>query len=406
MRLIPLLSLCLVVGACSSGTPAAPAQPPTTDGGAAAVTAAPSAPPANGAIAFPDWPRTNFTKLAADLSEIERGCPVRDCIPPLDAPGATSIAGSSGGRASFLPVAQQKYEAQLPVAYVVVEGKARGYPLHILTWHEVVNDHIGATPFVATFCPLCNTALAFDRRVDGRVLDFGVSGNLRNSDLIMWDRQTESWWQQATGEGIVGDFAGKTLKGLPMAIVSYAEFAAAFPEADILTEDTGVSREYGVNPYAGYDTRGSAPFLFSGKPDRRLDLLERVVTLNEGGATLALPFAALSDAKVANVVVGGRDVAVFWAPGTLSALDKPLIADSRQVGAAVALDRRVANRVLTFEPLAPGRFRDRETGSTWDITGLAVEGAFAGRRLEPVVHSTQFWFAWAAFHPGAEIWAP
>ncbi len=355
---------------------------------------------------FPDWPRTDFSRATVDPREILRGCPRRDCIPPLDAEGAVSIPAPAGGAARFAPAASLPYADRLPVAVVTVDGITKGYPLHILTWHEVVNDRFGERPVVVTFCPLCNTAIAFDRRVGGQVLDFGVSGNLRHSDLIMWDRQTESWWQQATGEGIVGAFAGAQLSPLPASIVAWGEFQRAFPAAPVLTEETGFDRAYGINPYEFYDAT-SQPFLFSGTPDPRLPALERVVALDRTGAGLAIPMERLAAAGVANVEAGGVPVAVFWMPGTASALDQREIAMSRDIGSAAAYDARHGGRALRFAPgPAPGTFIDDATGSTWDIFGRAVAGELAGATLAPVLHTTEFWFAWAAFHPGTAVWQP
>ncbi len=353
-----------------------------------------------------DWPNTDFARHTVPFDEIIRGCPGRDCIPALDAAGATSVPSSRGGRANFAPVSNVAYAAQIPVAYVNLDGIVRGYPLHILTWHEIVNDRFGDVPVVVTFCPLCNTALAFDRRAGNQTLDFGVSGNLRNSDLIMWDRQTESWWQQATGEGLVGTFAGTKLQPVPISVVSFGDFTRSFPSASVLTEDTGFARDYGVNPYGGYDASGSRPFLFNGVVDRRLDGLERVVALGAKDNFLAVPFAQLAKETVANVTVEGQRVVVLWAPGTVSALDRPAIAESRAVGAAVAYVAEVKGRQLTFKQAGPGSFRDDETGSAWDVTGLAKAGPLSGERLAVAIHTVEFWFAWAAFHPGTEIWRP
>ncbi len=352
------------------------------------------------------WPETDFSRHTVPYDEIIQGCPGRDCIPALDAAGATTIPAARGGQAKFAPVASVAYAARMPVAYVTVGGTVRGYPLHILTWHEVVNDRFGDVPVAVTFCPLCNTALAFDRRVAGTTLDFGVSGNLRNSDLIMWDRQTHSWWQQATGEGIVGVHAGVVLKPVPAAVISFADFARSFPAAEILTEDTGFSREYGLNPYDNYDAAGSRPFLFSGTIDKRLDGLERVVALAAGGDSLAVPFSRLSRTGVANLTVGGARIVVLWSAGTVSALDAAQIEKSRDVGAAVAYVAEARGRPLALAAAGPGVFRDAETGSTWDVTGLSTSGPLAGERLAVAVHTVEFWFAWAAFHPGTAIWQP
>jgi len=394
--------LAILGAACGGGSDATgrTATPAADDG--PAVDPGSDAQPANAA----SWPNTDFTRHTVPYSEIIQGCPGRDCIPALDAPGAASVPSTRGGRATFAPVSTATYEAQLPVAYVEVAGVVRGYPLHILTWHEVVNDRFGDTPVAVTFCPLCNTALAFDRRVGDVTLDFGVSGNLRNSDLVMWDRQTESWWQQATGEGIVGTFAGTVLKPIPASVISFRDFARAFPAAEILTEDTGLIRDYGINPYDGYDAAGSRPFLFKGTIDKRLDALDRVVGLGGEGDPLAVPFSALSPTGVANVTVDGRRIAVFWAAGTVSALDGVVIFASRDVGAAVAYVAAAKGKTLTFRTDAPGTFRDNETGSTWDVTGLAASGPLAGERLAVAVHTVHFWFAWAAFHQETRIWQP
>ncbi|WP_322795812.1 DUF3179 domain-containing protein [Tepidiforma sp.] len=397
------LATAVTLAACSSGSsaPPTPVESPTPT-----ATLSPVDRVVSFQSEYPDWPRTDFTRSTVDPREILRGCPSRDCIPPLDVPGVVEIPAPRGGKAAFAPASELAYSDRLPVAVVTVDGITKAYPLHILTWHEVVNDRFGERPVVVTFCPLCNTAIAYDRRVGGRVLDFGVSGNLRNSDLIMWDRQTESWWQQASGEAIVGTFAGERLEPLGTGIVAWGEFRRAFPDALALTEETGFERAYGVNPYEFYDAT-SQPFLFSGEPDPRLPALERVVTLDRAGKGLAVPFEALARVGVANVEAGGAPVAVFWLPGTASALDQREIAQSRDVGSAAAYDARLDGRQLAFEPgPEPGTFRDRETGTQWDIFGRGVSGPLAGRQLTPVLHTTEFWFAWAAFHPETDVWRP
>ena len=179
---------------------------------------------------------------------------------------------------------------QEPVMALEIDGDVRAYPLQILTWHEIVNDEVGGVPVSVTFCPLCNAAIVFDRRLDSVVYDFGTSGNLRNSDLIMWDRQTQSWWQQFSGEAIVGSLTGKKLTFLPSSIVSFAIFKEAYPDVKVLSRDTGFRRSYGRNPYAGYDRANNPPFLFDGVADGRLLPKERVaaVTVGEGGLGLPL----------------------------------------------------------------------------------------------------------------------
>lgn len=218
-----------------------------------------------------------------------------------------------------------------------INGLTRPYPLQILTWHGIVNDELGGVPVAVTFCPLCNSAIAFDRRLDGVVYDFGTSGSLRYSDLIMWDRQTESWWQQLTGEAIIGELAGRRLNFLPAPIISWADFKAANPGSQVLSRETGNPRDYGRNPYAGYDQADRPPFLYDGIPDGRLLPKERVLALSINGADIAFPFLILEEEPVVNYNLGGRDIVVFFKKGTLSALDSGSIAQSRDVGRLVCL---------------------------------------------------------------------
>ncbi len=353
-----------------------------------------------------DWPNQDWSRHTVSFGQIIRGCSARDCIIALDAPGAVSTDGPYGV-ARFAPVAEVDYGHEMPIAVLRIGEVARGYPIHILTHHEIVNDEVAGVPVVASFCPLCNTALAFDRRVDGAVLDFGVSGNLRFSDLIMWDRQTETWWQQATGEGIVGRHAGVFLEPLSMSVLSFGDFRRAFPAADILTEDTGFSFLYGSNPYVNYDSATSPP-VATRIVNRGIPPLTRVVGLLAGEVAVAVPYTVLQEVGVATVDLAGTTVVVLWAPGTRSPLDQYDIAASRDIGSAAAYLPEAGGRPLTLspDPGNPGHFRDAETDSRWDVTGLAVDGPLAGSRLPPFDHGTPFWFAWAAFNPHTTTWEP
>ena len=329
---------------------------------------------------------TDFSRHTVPYSEIKFVIP-RDNIPSIDDP---KFVGTREAAAWLKGVE--------PVVSLEIEGDVRAYPLQILTWHEIVNDMVGDVPVAVTFCPLCNSAIAFDRRLDGQVLEFGVSGNLRNSDLIMYDRQTHSWWQQFTGEGIVGEHAGRSLDYIFASIVSFDDFSAAHPDGRVLSRDTGYARQYGRNPYAGYDTFGGNPFLFTGDLDGRLLPVERVVAVTIDGVDVAFPLSALQEEGVINYAVGGRQIAVFHKFGTASALDASTIADSRDVGAAGVFDALLDGQTLTFS-VRDGAIVDDNTGSVWDIFGNAVEGTLAGKSLAPVVHGNHFWFAWAVFKP-------
>lgn len=329
---------------------------------------------------------TDFSLHTVPYSEIRFVIP-RDNIPSIDSPAFVSPDEAAGWLADVEPVVALE-----------IEGDARAYPLQILTWHEIVNDEVGGLPVAVTFCPLCNSAIAFDRRLDGDLLEFGVSGNLRNSDLVMYDRQTQSWWQQFTGEGIVGEHAGRNLEHLPSLLISFADFREAHPEGKVLSRETGYTRNYGVNPYIGYDTFSGTPFLFGGNIDDRLPPVERVIAVSAGGVDAAFPLSALQEMSVVNYTLGDRDIAVFFKTGTASALDAAVIADARDVGSAAAFDAELDGRRLTFGA-ADGVIRDAETGSVWSISGRAVEGELAGASLTPLAHGNHFWFAWAAFKP-------
>ena len=347
---------------------------------------------ADGDLAVPTagW-RTDFAKHSVPLSEFRSGGPGRDGIPPVDEPR---------------PVPQDEAEEWLserePVLVVEADGAVRAYPVQILVWHEIVNDELGGEPIAVTYCPLCNSSVVFDRRVGGRTLTFGTTGNLRHSDLVMWDRQTESWWQQLTAEAVVGELTGTRLRVLPAQTLSWGEFRRLHPRADVLSRDTGARRDYGRNPYEGYDEPDSEPFLYDGKPDRRLPPKERVAAVFERGETVVYPFARLREERVVNDEVAGRPVVVLFDPDVASVLDASELAESRDVGTAAAFDRRAAGRTLDLEPHGDG-FRDRQTGTTWDLAGRATAGPLRGQRLAPVRHDQQFWFALAAFVPDARI---
>ena len=336
--------------------------------------------------------KTDFSLHPVPYSGILSGGPPRDGIPPLDAPSFLTPEDASAWLGD-----------QEPVVAFELNGDARAYPLQILTWHEIVNDVVGGVPVSATFCPLCNAALVFDRRLDGTVYDFGTSGKLRRSDLIMWDRQSESWWQQFTGEGIVGELAGKKLTILPASIISFSDFRAANPQGKVLSRETGFNRPYGQNPYAGYDRADEPPFLFDGDLDGRLLPKERVATVTIGEVDAAFPFSILEKETAVNYTVNGRDLVVFFKFGTASALDKSSIKRSRDVGATGVFDTQVDGQNLTFS--ADGDdIVDAETGSVWKILGQAVEGPLTGKRLTPIVHANHFWFAWGAFKPDTLIY--
>jgi hypothetical protein len=386
----------LVIAAACVGGGDEEERPTATpgDGAGSAVTVTPTPQVAN----IPEvtgW-NTDWSKSSIDLSELSRGIfasDPRDIIKPIDNPEFETVDEASGWLVDREPV-------------VLVErgGEARAYPLQILTSHEVVNDEIGMEPLAVTFCPLCNSAVAFERTVDGQILRFGVSGLLRNSDLVMWDRQTESLWQQITGEAIVGELAGTQLRFVPSSIVRWSEFRERFPGGTVLAGEEGSSRRYGSNPYDFYDS-SSRPFLFGGELDDRFPAMERVVGVIASDEVKGYPFSVLSETGAANDEVGGTPIAVFWgAEDTASALDHPDITQGRSVGTGVAYERTVDGRLLTFESQGGDAWVDLETRTVWNIVGEATDGPLAGAKLVPAVHANHFWFAFAAFFPEAAVY--
>jgi hypothetical protein len=303
-------------------------------------------PPSDAAV----W-ETDFSKQLVPLDEFQSGGLPKDGIPAIDVPRYTRAE-----EVDFL-------EDREPVILITVDGESRAYPLQILTWHEIVNARFGDVPVAVTFCPLCNTAIAFDRRVDGDVLSFGTTGKLRDSDLVMYDRQTESWWQQFSGEALVGELAGTKLRQLPARIVSWREFREANRSGLVLDRETGFVRDYGTNPYAGYDDIGSSPiFTARNEDDDRLPPKERVVYVEVGEKAFAVPFPRLVEKRTIELETDAGELVVRWRRGIASALDTAAIAEGRDVGSATVM--------------------------------------LGGK---PVPFSEPFWFAVAAFRPDIEI---
>ncbi|MBI4235844.1 MAG: DUF3179 domain-containing protein [Chloroflexi bacterium] len=346
-----------------------------------------------------EWRSTNFRRYTVAPSEILPGGPGKNGILPIYEPQFVSI-GTAETWEWMTPAH--------PVAVLERNGDARAYPLGILTLHEIVNDTVGGEPILVTYCPLCYTTLGFKRMVDGTVLVFGTTGNLRNSNLVMWDDATESWWQQATGEAILGDMAGKRLELVPMFTTSLAEFKASYPQGRVLSPDSAPSEYrayYGSTFYVGYDAPNNLPLLFQGRVDQRLPAMERVLVLESGKTAVAFPFAYLGKQPATQTTLEGQPVVLFWKEGTASALDKQEVAKSRDVGSAAAFDPRVNGRVLTFS-YQGGAFRDTETGSRWSLLGRALEGPLAGTQLRPLGGKDGFWFVWAAFRPAIRVYRP
>ena len=339
----------------------------------------------------PDAWRTDFSRVTAGLSD------------------SVVVANGRGG----IPVVTEpRYEAteqadswisdNEPVLAAFAGVEARAYPLRLLLWHEAVNDWLGGSPLLVTYCPRCNSAAVFERNAGTLTLEFGAASVLRSENRVLFDEATESWWQQATGEAIAGEFAGLRLRSAESALISWKDFKRAYPDGTVLSQSSGFDFDYEFNPYFNVDF--TQPPESSGETDPRLPPRARVLGLLSDGEALAVPFSELFFSGVVNVKIDGAPVAVFWQRGTSSPLSSADVAQGRDVGATVAFDTRSGNRTLTFRS-ERGVFTDEQTSSTWSITGEALSGPLAGSRLNVFPHVNSFWSCWAAFRPATALYA-
>jgi len=343
-----------------------------------------------------DW-KTDKSNRLVELEEFT-ALLVPDGIPPIDEPIFWDKER-----------AMQAFFMHEPVIALEINNVARAYPLSILMFHEIVNDELGSVPVSATYCPLCNAAIVFDRRLEHEgkeyLLDFGVSGMLRKSDLVMWDRQTESWWQQFTGEALVGELAGATLDMIPSMLISVEEFFINYPVGKILSTETGHFREYGSNPYTQYDDPENQPRFFKEEIDDRLPAMERVIDIHVDGKYKVYPLSDIQKEEVINDEFEGQAVVLFFTTKTVSVMDAGTIAQSRQIGSVTVFNPELNGKKLHFKKTDKG-FVDEHSSSIWSVTGQCISGKYEGEQLEPVLHGNHFAFAWFAFHPDSEIYNP
>lgn len=339
-----------------------------------------------------EWSKTNFSRSSIEFEDIIEGGPGKDGIPSIDNPKFETVLQ-----------AQSWLDSREPVVAFVYAGEARAYPLQILMYHEIVNDEVIDQSIAVTYCPLCNAAMVFSRLHNNDVLEFGVSGKVYSSNLVMYDRQTESWWLQFTGEAIVGSNTGVKLDLLPSQIVSFAQFKTAYPHGKVLTRYTGTNKKYGVNPYAHYDSRQMPVVWFYRKPfDNRLPAMERVLGVAIENHAYAFPLSSLSESALVQTQVASMPIVIISKKGMASAVDKPLIKDSKDVLAAVAFLRNLNGKLLDFE-IRNNDVVDMQTGSIWNIFGEAIEGELKGERLQRVDRGVYFSFVWLDFYPRSVI---
>jgi len=401
-------ALALVAAACSSAgadddtgdaateTTATPASPDTSLASSTSssqdveATGLPA-----GASALDDRFNDAFPDPLIDVGAILSGGPPPDGIPPIDDPQFVSVTE-----------ADEWINDPEPVLLVDVDGDVRAYPIQIMMWHEIVNDTVGDLPLAVTYCPLCNSAVSFVREVRGVETTFGTSGSLFNANLIMYDRATESLWNQLDGRAVVGVLTGDVLEQYPSSTVSWADLKATKPDAKVLDRNrTGASRNYGTNPYTGLDDPNGQPFLFSGDVDVRAKAMQNIVAMETATDAVAWSLDILSDDSGSSATAGefdGEPIVIFWKSGEASALDTSDISNGKDVGTVGVFSSVADGQELTFTS-EDGSYIDDQTSSTWNIFGEAVDGPLEGTTLDPITFVRTFWFSWAAFRPDTDL---
>lgn len=349
-------------------------------------------------IAF-TW-KTDTINRSVDLSEIQIVLP-KGSFPSLDNP--KFVKKEIGLNMFFI---------NEPVLVVEINGFAKAYSLNILTAHEIANDELEGVPILVTYCPLCNSGIVFHRNIEHNgvkeTLEFEASGMLRNSDMVMLDRKTETLWQQLMGTAIVGTYNESSLDILPSIIISVEEFFTRYPEGQILSKETGfleAEKRYGYNPYEKYDEKENPiPYFFSSdQVDKRLPAMERVVDIENNGDYKIYSFTAVKKKGVINDTFKSSNVVLFYKSGTVSVLDEYDISVSRNVGSVTVFSAVVDGQLLTFKKKGK-TFIDTNTKSKWDITGFCIAGELKGKQLKIEPHGNHFAFAWLAFNPNSEIY--
>lgn len=317
---------------------------------------------------------TEGVKHTVPLDEIKNGGPPPDGIPSIDNP-------------KFVLASQAQFVNDDDLVMGLrLNGQTKAYPLFILVWHEIVNDKIGKTPVAVTYCPLCFTTQIFERTLNGTEVQFGTSGKLYNSNLVMYDRLTGSYWSQALGESIKGSLAGSMLKKIPFDVARWSDWKSLYPDTLVLTTDTGYQRAYGSDPYGNYYTNDDIIFPVAHKDDR-MHPKEKIIGYHDSGRFKAYKISDLEYSKVVNDKVG----------------DKQILLVSSYPYVIRAFDRNMDDKIFDFV-YSDGKIIDKETNSEWNFDGQAVSGIMKGAQLQRLSINPGFWFEWVAFHPTTEVY--
>ncbi|MEW6044764.1 MAG: DUF3179 domain-containing protein [Thermoproteota archaeon] len=317
---------------------------------------------------------TNGIRHLVPLDDIKSGGPPKDGIPSIDNPKFVKAQD-----AQFLS------DDELVIG-LSMRGETKAYPLIILVWHEIVNDRLGDLPVAVTYCPLCFTTQVFERTIDGKETEFGTSGKLYNSNLVMYDRNTDSMWSQALGKAIVGKLTGFELKRIPFDLSRWSDWKKLHPDTLVLSADTGFSRPYGSDPYGDYYTDSRIIFPVKNADDR-MHPKEIIVGFENENSYKAYKLSDIESQKIVNDVINGQNlVLVSIAPFNVR-----------------VYEGLVDGQVLEFT-LEGQRMKDVQTSSEWNLDGLAVSGSLQGKQLSRLPLSPGFWFEWVAFHPETEVY--
>lgn len=317
---------------------------------------------------------TNGIRHIIPLDEIKSGGPPKDGIPSIDNP-------------EFMDAYEAEFVSDDDIVIGLnVNGQARAYPLFILVWHEIVNDNVGGVPLAITYCPLCYTSQVFERTVDGKETEFGTSGKLYNSNLVMYDRNTDSMWSQAMGKAVVGQLTGYELKKIPFDLAKWSDWKKLYPDTVVLSTNTGHSRPYGSDPYGGYYTDSQIYFPVKNSDDR-MHPKEIILGFEHNESFKAYKMTDIKSQGIINDNVGGQN----------------LVLVSITPQAARVFDRTVDGQTLEFT-LDEDIMIDKQTGTQWNIEGVGISGPLQGRHLDRLAFSPGFWFEWVAFHPTTEVY--
>jgi len=308
------------------------------------------------------------------LDKIKSGGPPKDGIPSIDNPKFTKTS-----EAQFM----SDFDT---VIGIEINGQAKAYPLFVLVWHEIVNDHIGGVPIAVTYCPLCYTNQVFERVIKGQEVEFGTSGKLYNSNLVMYDRLTDSQWSQALGQAITGELVGQELKTIPFDVIFWRDWKNIHPDSLVLTTDTGHIRTYGTDPYGDYYTNSQIIFPVENIDDR-MHPKEIILGFNEQGTYKAYKQFDVEFNKIINGEINGKKILLI----------------SEFPGNTRAFDRSLDEKFLEFN-YSENKLKDSDTESEWNYEGIAISGPLEGTKLTRISFSPGFWFEWVAFHPDTLVY--